>query len=43
MYKPCFLCDSDALIKLMKASILKTFAENFECIITKEDEKEVKT
>lgn len=43
MYKQCFLCDSDALIKLMKATLLKTFAENFECLITKEIEREVVT
>lgn len=43
MYKQCFLCDSDALIKLMKATILKTFAEHFTCIITKEIENEVVT
>lgn len=43
MYKQCFLCDSDALIKLMKATILKTFAEHFNCIITKEIEDEVVT
>lgn len=43
MYKPCFLCDSDALIKLMKATMLKTFAEHFDCIITREIEKEVVT
>ncbi len=43
MYKQCFLCDSDALIKLMKATLLRTFAEHFDCIITKEIETEVVT
>jgi rRNA-processing protein FCF1 len=43
MYKVSFLIDSDAMIKLMKASALQTFAENFECFITKEIEEEVVT